>query len=76
MPKITYLSLGWEIQSWTIAAMVALGSVDIQPRGRAGIQGDRVTLLETKPALTAKLAKTKLIARHHGYIITLAETAI
>ena len=27
MPKITYLSLGWGIQSWTIAAMVALGEL-------------------------------------------------
>ena len=24
MPKLTYLSLGWGVQSWTIAAMVAL----------------------------------------------------
>ena len=27
MPIITYLSLGWGIQSWTIAAMVALGKL-------------------------------------------------
>ena len=24
MPEITYLSLGWGVQSWTIAAMAAL----------------------------------------------------
>ena len=55
--------------------------VEIQHRtgthcGTAGIYRDRVTLLETTPALTAKLAKTRLIARHHGYLITLAKTAI
>ena len=27
MPKLTYLSLGWGVQSWTIAAMVALGDL-------------------------------------------------
>ena len=43
-------------------------------RGTAGIYRDRVRLLETKPALTAKLANTKLIARHHGYAVTLAKT--
>ena len=45
-------------------------------RGTAGIYRDRVRLLETKPALTAKLAGTKLIARHHGYLITLVNTRI
>ena len=45
-------------------------------RGTAGIYQDRVRLLETKPALTAKLANTKLIARHHGYLITLVNTGI
>ena len=43
-------------------------------RGTAGIYRDRVTLLGTTPALTAKLAGTKLIARHHGYAVTLAKT--
>ena len=27
MPELTYLSLGWGVQSWTIAAMVALGDL-------------------------------------------------
>ena len=27
MSKLTYLSLGWGVQSWTIAAMVALGEL-------------------------------------------------
>ena len=45
-------------------------------RGTAGIYRDRVRLLGTTPELTAKLAGTKLIARHHGYIITLVNTAI
>ena len=27
MPEITYLSLGWGVQSWTIAAMAALGEL-------------------------------------------------
>ena len=45
-------------------------------RGTAGIYRDRVRLLGTTPALTAKLAVTKLVARHHGYIITLVNTAI
>ena len=27
MPQITYLSLGWGVQSWTLAAMVALGEL-------------------------------------------------
>ena len=45
-------------------------------RGPAGIYRDRVTLLNTTPALTAKLASTKLIARHHGYLVTLAKTRL
>ena len=45
-------------------------------RGTAGIYRDRVRLLGAKPGLTAKLANTKLIARHHGYIITRVNTAI
>ena len=40
-------------------------------RGTAGIYRDRVRLLDTTPALTAKLTNTKLIARHHGYLINL-----
>ena len=43
-------------------------------RGTAGIYRDRVRLLESTPTLTAKLANTKLIARHHGYAVTLAKT--
>ena len=27
MPELTYISLGWGVQSWTIAAMVALGDL-------------------------------------------------
>ena len=27
MPEITYLSLGWGVQSFTIAAMAALGKI-------------------------------------------------
>ena len=27
MPELTYLSLGWGVQSWTIAAMAALGEL-------------------------------------------------
>ena len=45
-------------------------------RGTAGIYRNRVTLLETTPALTAKLTSTKLIARHHGYLITPAKTEV
>ena len=45
-------------------------------RGTAGIYRDRVRLLESTPALTAKLAGTKLIARHHGYLMTLVNTGI
>ena len=28
MPELTYLSLGWGVQSWTLAAMIALGELD------------------------------------------------
>ena len=27
MPDLTYVSLGWGVQSWTLAAMVALGEL-------------------------------------------------
>ena len=45
-------------------------------RGTAGIYRDRVRLLDTTPALTAKLASTRLIARHHGYLVTLTNTEV
>ena len=44
MPEITYLSLGWGVQSWTIAAMVALGElppIDLAIHADTGHEGQK-----------------------------------
>ena len=67
MPEITYLSLGWGVQSWTIAAMIALGEL---PPIDAAIHAD--TTHESTSTYEHARKSTPWLGEHGLTVITVS----